>query len=137
MITKEATGILDALCRKYGAVLDWSDPASMAYAERLVNQCIEHEIRVSYAWIIISLAAILIAIIIVAVIHHYVCYPDDHIKYSDYDDSILSIGWTNLAIVVLVGAVVIAFQVDDIITCTSFPDKMILEILAGGLFSIT
>ena len=116
-VSEQIIQVIDDLCRRFGIVIDWSKETIVPYLNELAEKFIAFEVKTSWFWIILasSIAAILW-------ITSLVC---SLIKGFDSEGAtFLGI----IAIVATVFAVVVSgVQIYDIITCETFPEKILLR----------
>lgn len=126
-MSEEIIKVLDVLGEKFGLAIDWTSENVLPYAQQLMERFIKYEICTSIAWIVI-IGAIFFACLIVAI----KIWPKAAEVYWDIEEptswiagaaTIFSIGF-GLAFIIVLGE-----QVMDIITCATFPEKIIYEFL--------
>ena len=109
--------VLDDLCRRFGIVIDCTNKTILPYLEELAEKLIVFEVKTSWFWIIFasSIAVIFwILSLIFAVVNGF---DSDSAMFF----CVVSIGLTVVAIIIS-GA-----QIYDIITCETFPEKILLR----------
>lgn len=107
--------VLNYLCDKIGFTIDWTADNVWPHVETLFQKFITWEISTSWMWIGIMVALVLLALI-PAIIIHNTC---------DWG----RIEWFLFTFLVVIALGVIGVQVYDIITCYTFPEKVIYEYL--------
>lgn len=110
-MSDEIIKILDDLGQRFGIVIDWSSENVMPYLKDLMSRYINYEVMTSIAWIVIGAILLICGIIftIVAVKQGY--------------DGIFIIS----IVAATAGVIVVGWQVFDIITCYTIPEKVIFE----------
>lgn len=108
-MSEEVIKILDDLCKRFGIAIDWSSENIVPYLEQLCKKYINYEIVTSVIWIILFATGFIIICKTYSII----------VDKIDYE--ILPI-----LVLILLGVVII-WQVLDIATCLTFPEKIILE----------
>ena len=101
---------------KYGAG-DIKQTSFQSFYQELSNRIIAYEIQTSWNWIYISAVFIILGLITVGVAI---------VKRNDWDEASWVIGVIG-ACVVLAFVIVVGVQFDDIATCKTFPEKVVLE----------
>lgn len=105
-MSTEIIKILDAICDKFGLVIDWTSQNVTPYVEQLCEHIVRYELSSSILYILIAILAIVLAIGI---------YKGD----EDY------VGFS--AIICIVAFIVICKQLFDILAATTFPEKILIE----------
>lgn len=116
-VSDQIITVLDDLCRRFGIVIDWTNKTILPYLEELAEKLIIFEVKTSWFWIIFasSIAVIFwILSLIFAVVNGF---DSDSAMFF----CVVSIGLTVVAIIIS-GA-----QIYDIITCETFPEKILLR----------
>lgn len=114
-ISDQIIQVLDDLCRRFGIVIDWSKETVAPYLEGLATKFITFEVKTSWFWIISATVVTIIMWAMFAIFNHV-----------DPDDCGVAFGiiavLTTIAFILIVGT-----QVYDIITCETFPEKILLR----------
>ena len=116
-VSDQIITVLDDLCRRFGIVIDWTNKTILPYLEELAEKLIVFEVKTSWFWIIFasSIAVIFwILSLIFAVVNGF---DSDSAMFF----CVVSIGLTVVAIRIS------GTQIYDIITCETFPEKILLR----------
>lgn len=110
-MSDEIIKVLDALSEKVGLTVDWSCENLVPYFKQLCDHLVNYELVTSIVWLVIGVLCIIAA---------FAMY-----KYADLDFD----GFEIIFDVVLVffGIGIILIQIFDIVTCLTFPEKIILN----------
>lgn len=108
--------VLNYLCQKIGFTIDWTADNVLPYVETLCEKFIKWEISTSWMWIGISLFGILAFLVFAIIIQ---CA----------DDLMDGLQWIVFVIATICFCLVIGVQIYDIITCHTFPEKVIYDYL--------
>lgn len=108
-MSNEIIKILDAICDKFGLVIDWTSQNVMPYVEQLCEHIVQYELSSSILYILIAILSIILAIRI---------YNGD----EDY------VGFTVVICFAAFG--VICWQLFDIVAALTFPEKTIIEFIS-------
>ena len=127
-VSEQIIQVLDALCEKFGIVIDWTSANVIPYIETLCGKLIAYEIGTSIAYMVI-----MILLSIASIVATKKFYPA--FKQGLEDESSWECGWTigttfaiiGLVILNLVTIIVVGVQVMDIIKCATFPEMYIFE----------
>lgn len=105
--------VLEYLGKKIGFTIDWTADNVWPYIVTLCEKFINWEVATSWMWIGIMSALILISLAVAIII------ANTH----SWD----GMEWLIFAFVCVIGFVVIGVQIHDIITCYTFPEKVIYD----------
>lgn len=123
--SEETVKVLDVVSDRLGVAIDWTAENVVPYVEKLFNNLIKYEIATSIAWIAIFVAAMIITSVLLKV-----AQKRDWFGAANTDE-VMSILMVILVIAfivsIFVGIIVICVQVFDIVTCCTFPEKLILD----------
>ena len=114
--------VLDALCEKFGIVIDWTSQNVMPYLTDLATRLISYEIRTSVAWIVILGVAFVVIWKLT--------------KNARKDDSFDNVGkcvcaWVACGFIGIIFIVVACVEVFDIIRALTIPEVVIYGFLKG------
>lgn len=123
----EVVKVLNALCEKFGIAIDWSSQNIIPYIQLLSKRCVNYEIGTSIMWFIIGVVMILVGIALVKrVLLNRKIIKEVADGYFDVDDlSAICILVTVICFVL--GTLLIILQTYDLITCFTFPEKIIFN----------
>jgi hypothetical protein len=116
-VSEQIIAVLDDLCRRFGIVIDWASDTIAPYLTELAEKFIAFEVKTSWFWIIaaLSVAALFwIMSLVCSLIHGF-----------DSEGSIV-LGMVAVAVTVI-AILVSGTQIYDIITCETFPEKILLR----------
>ena len=114
--------VLDALCAKFGIVIDWTSQNVMPYLTDLATRLVNYEIWTSMAWIVILGVAFVVLWKLT--------------KNARKDDSFDNVGkcvcaWVACGIIGIIFVVVACVEVFDIIRALTIPEVVIYGFLKG------
>ena len=114
--------VLDALCEKFGIVIDWTSQNVMPYLTDLAARFISYEIWTSMAWIVI-LGVVFVVLWKLT-------------KNARKDDSFDEVGkcvcaWVACGFIGIIFIVVASVEVFDIIRALTIPEVVIYGFLKG------
>lgn len=124
-MSEEIIKILDALAEKFGLAIDWTSANVIPYLQQLCNKYVTYEIVTSIIWILISIGLLFIGKYAIQKAKY--CWR----KYKEDWSSDYDFGTTLLGVLagclIVTGIIMIIFQIFDIATCITFPEKIILN----------
>lgn len=116
-MSNEIIKVLDALAEKFGVVIDWTAANIIPYLQELCGKYVNYEIVTSTVWIIIG--------IILLTGTFFGWRRIDGLSDEDED---LAFSFTIILLVISIAtSYVIISQIFDIVTCYTFPEKIIIE----------
>ena len=130
-MSEEVIKILDALAEKFGLAIDWTSANVLPYLQQLCGKYVTYEIATSVVWILIGICLLFIGKYVIGKAKY--CW--EKYKYSDYDFGAISLG-VLAGCAIVGGIVVILYQTFDIVTCITFPEKIIIEELQSVYSSL-
>ena len=116
--------VLDALCEKFGIVIDWTSQNVMPYLTDLATRLVNYEIWTSVAWIVILGVAFIVVW--------------KSTKNTRKDDSYGNEGnyicaWVACGIIGIIFVVVACIEVFDIIRALTIPEVVIYGFLKRAM----
>lgn len=125
-MSEEIIKVLDALGEKFGIAINWTSENVMPYLQQLCSKYITYEIATSVVWLLIGICLLFIGKYLIEKAKQYWKQYEEEDAYSDLDA--MTIIYGILAVnVILVGIILILHQTIDIVTCVTFPEKMLIE----------
>ena len=122
-MSEEVIKILDALAEKFG--IDWTSANVLPYLQQLCSKYVTYEIATSIVWMLIGICLLFVGKYVIEKAKYcWGKYKED--RYSDYDYGVILLGIL-AGCVIVVGIAVILYQTFDIVTCITFPEKIIIE----------
>lgn len=124
-MSEEIIKVLDALGEKFGIAINWTSENVMPYLQQLCRKYITYEIATSVVWLLIGICLLFIGKYLIEKAKQYWKRYEEE---EDSDFNIMAIIFRTLAgCVIIVGIIVILCQMMDIVTCVTFPEKMLIE----------
>ena len=112
--------VLDALCEKFGIVIDWTSQNVVPYLTDLAARIITYEIWTSVAWIVIAAIVFLIG-----------WKMTKNMCKEDRFDADRIAGWGIRIIIGIICFTFIGFEVFDIIEAVALPEKTLYDFITG------
>lgn len=117
-MSDEIIKVLDALSEKVGLTVDWSCENLVPYFKQLCDHLVNYELVTSIVWLVIG-----IFFIIAAFVTYKYVNSDSSSYLGDFDITLIALG-----VVLAIGGIgIILIQIFDIVTCLTFPEKVILD----------
>lgn len=129
-VSNQIIEVLNALCEKFGIVIDWTGQNVMPYVQELMKKVVSYELWTSVSWLLICVAFIFVFF---KLIYWYVKNQNnesniilDFLYYNEEFPVLFLIFGGILTIIATIGTVI---QIMDIITCLTFPEKIIFNMI--------
>lgn len=129
-INNQIIEVLNALCKKFGIVIDWTGQNVMPYIQELMKKAVNYELWTSVGWLLICVAFIFVFFKLI-----YWCVKNqnnesniilDFLYYNEeFPVYFLIIG----GILTIIATIYAVTQIMDIITCLTFPEKIIFNMI--------
>ena len=128
-VSNQIIAVLDAICEKFGIVIDWTASNIMPYLQDLCKRIVSYEIATSVAWIVFQVVIVVLAFRI----RNKKVKP---IAESDGDDYSLS-GYTIVcAIITVIAFIVVCVQAVDIVRALTIPEITIYKFAKPFLMGV-
>lgn len=114
-VSNQIIAVLDAICEKFGIVIDWTASNITPYLQDLCHRIVAYEIATSAAWIILQVVVVFLAFYI----RNKKIKP---LAEADNDDYPLIIATTICITISIIATVIICVQVADIIKALTIPE---------------
>lgn len=126
----KAVEVIDALCEKFGIVVNWTGANILPYAEDLMSRFVKWKIGTSIFW----MCFIPILTLIVFFVAKYFHKKAVELDYDpDYDEVWLAIiCWIIFAGLALASIIVVGCNIYNIIECLTIPEKVIIDYLTSN-----
>ena len=126
-MSEEIIKVLDALAEKFGLAVDWTSANVIPYLEQLCDKYVNYEIATSVVWIMLGLLFFIVGIICYKIVYkhkdwgvtYYKTISDDYFKRGLIYFGVISI--------FVIASLMVITQIFDIVTCFTFPEKIIIE----------
>lgn len=133
-MSEEVIKILDALAEKFGLAIDWTSANVLPYLQQLCGKYVTYEIATSVVLMLIGVCLLFVGKYVIEKAKYcWKKYKEE--RYSDYDFGAIVLG-VLAGCAIIGGIVVILYQTFDIVTCITFPEKIIIEELRAVYSSL-
>jgi hypothetical protein len=124
-VSEQIIQVLNALCEKFGLMIDWTNANVVPYLIELCSRICMYEIATSIFWMIIG------AIMIIGSIIYFRCSWKNPINWNTYDiTSAQANGILSLALLIVfcfTGIMIVCTQTFDIIQAICIPELTIID----------
>lgn len=135
-VSSQIIEVIEALCEKFGIVIDWTSEKVMPYLEQLAGRIIQYEICSSIFWIVFWWALVLL----IGVISIPICKKSVEHKWNTDMYTVCCFGIVALialAVSTAIAIIVTGVQVYDIVEATYLPEKTIIDFIQRTLNNST
>ena len=123
-MSEEIIKVLDALAEKFGLAVDWTSSNVIPYLEQLCGKYVNYEIATSVIWLLLGIGLLFLAKWLLKKTKHFYNEADD---WEDcYGIGCIFTG-VGCGIAIITGLIMIITQTFDIVTCFTFPEKIIID----------
>lgn len=134
-MSEEIIKVLDALADKFGLAVDWTSANVIPYLEQLCGKYVNYEIATSIVWILLGIGLLVFAKFLTKKIKTFYEKSDELDPDNDY--AWLCVLSSILMVIAIIAGIYIAIQqILDIVTCFTFPEKIVIEELESIYISI-
>lgn len=123
-MSEEIIKVLDALAEKFGLAVDWTSSNAIPYLEQLCNKYINYEIATSVVWLLLGIGFLFLGKWLLKKAKYFYNKTEAVDNIYDIGCILAEIG---CGIAILIGSIMIIAQIFDIVTCFTFPEKIIIE----------
>lgn len=129
-MSEEIIKVLDALAEKFGLAVDWTSENVITYLEQLCGKYVNYEIATSVVWLLLGIICLFTAKYGFKLTKNFIKKYEE-IKEYNYNDVWAVLSGIATGVLIIIGIVVPICQIFDIVTCFTFPEKIIIEELKG------
>ena len=123
-MSEEIIKVLDVLAEKFGLAVDWTSANVIPYLEQLCGKYVNYEIATSVVWLLLGIGLLFLSKWLLKKTKCFYNKADDGEDFYDVGCIFTGIG---CGIAIITGLIMIITQTFDIITCFTFPEKIIIE----------
>ena len=126
-MSEEIIKVLDALAEKFGLAVDWTSANVIPYLEQLCGNYVNYEIATSVVWIMLGLLFFIVGIICYKIVYKHKDWGVTY--YETISDDYFGRGliYFGVILIFVVASLMVITQIFDIVTCFTFPEKIIIE----------
>lgn len=129
-VSNQIIEVLNALCEKFGVAIDWTGQNVMPYVQELMKKIVNYELWTSVGWFLIWVAFIFVFF---KLIYWYVKNQNNEsniiLDFLNWNKEFIVLFLFFGGILTIIATIGIVTQVMDIITCLTFPEKIIFNMI--------
>lgn len=126
-MSEEIIKVLDALADKFGLAVDWTSANVVPYLEQLCGKYVNYEIVTSVVWIMLGLLFFIVGIICYKIVYKHKDWGVTYYKTMSDDYFVRGLIYFGVISIFVVASLMVITQIFDIVTCFTFPEKIIIE----------
>lgn len=126
-MSEEIIKVLDALADKFGIAVDWTSSNVVPYLEQLCGKYVNYEIATSVVWIMLGLLFFIVGIICYKIVYKHKDWGVTYYKTMSDDYFWRGLIYFGVISIFVVASLMVITQIFDIVTCFTFPEKIIIE----------
>ena len=126
-MSEEIIKVLDALAEKFGLAVDWTSANVIPYLEQICGKYVNYEMATSVVWMILGLLLCIVGIICYKIVYKHKDWGVTY--YETISDDYFGRGliYFGVILIFVVASLMVITQIFDIVTCFTFPEKIIIE----------
>ena len=125
-VSEQIIEVLNVLCDKFGLAIDWTGQNVLPYAQELAEKMVNYELWTSVMWMFLFVTGTFLCLFIgwkITKSKDFEWDPDELASYAA-----ITLVFAGIILGIL-SAIVIVAQTMDVVTCLTFPEKIIFEIV--------
>lgn len=128
MVSNQIIKVLNDICNKFGLAIDWTSKNVQPYLQELIAKCVAYKFATSILWLIFGILACAIGSVLAKMaVGSWKKYNEEG-PISDYE-MYCAIQGISSGILLTVGIVMVACNITTMITCKTFPEKVVLDMV--------
>ena len=128
MVSNQIIEVLNDICNKFGLAIDWTSKNVQPYLQELMGKCVAYKFANAIIWLTVGiLCGVAGAVFVKLAIGNWKKYKKEG-WLSGYDIAAIwqaMVGGCFLAVCIIM----IVYNVEMIMTCKIFPEKVVLDML--------
>ena len=126
-MSEEIIKVLDSLADKFGIAVDWTSANVVPYLEQLCGKYVNYEIATSVVWTMLGLLFFIVGIICYKIVYKHKDWGVTYYKTMSDDYFGRGLIYFGVISIFVVASLMVITQIFDIVTCFTFPEKIILD----------
>ncbi len=125
-MSKEIIKVLDALAEKFGVAVDWTASNVIPCIEKLCGRYVSYEVATSIFWMLFGIGCLFLGKFLLKKAKY--CYgKSDGMCINNGHSWGCVFAAIGFGTSIIVGVIVTLYQIFDIVTCFTFPEKIIID----------
>lgn len=124
-MSQQIIDVLNALCEKFGIVIDWTGKNVVPYLEQLGSRIVNYEICTSWVWMSLGILLFIVMVIVAGV-----CIKGYSLETNEYDQADWVCAGSFICIPLFIISIgIILTQTFDIIQAYTIPELTIIDFI--------
>lgn len=129
--------VLNNICEKFGIAVDWTSKNIQPYLKELMTKCINYKLATDIVWLVVGIVLLIIGGVLLRFAFNnnrkYHEIKDYYERmYSNLDET-AGFQFMSGCICLVIAVVLTLYFTINLITCVTFPEKIILDMVRSYL----
>ena len=132
--------VLNDICDKFGIAVDWTSKNIQPYLKELMTKCINYKLATDIVWLVVGIVLLIIGGVILRFAltnnrkYHEI---QDYVEQARSNlDGVACTQFIIAMIAICISIILILYFTINLITCVTFPEKIILDMVQSYLTNI-
>jgi hypothetical protein len=129
--------VLNNICEKFGVAVDWTSKNIQPYLKELMTKCINYKLATDIVWLVVGIILLIIGGVLLRFAYNnnrkYHEIKDYYERMRSCLDDVAGIQFIFGGICLGVAVILILYFTINLITCVTFPEKIILDMVRSYL----
>lgn len=132
--------VLNDICDKFGIAVDWTSKNIQPYLKELMTKCINYKLATDIVWLVVGIVLLIIGGVILRFAltnnrkYHEI---QDYVEQARSNlDGVAGTQFIIAMIAICISIILILYFTINLITCVTFPEKIILDMVQSYLTNI-
>ena len=126
-VSDQIIQVLDKIGEKIGVAIDWSSNNILPYLQELTQRYVAYRISISIFWIAVGVLIGSVGVSLFIKLSKNKAFGVEKYRCSSDDISTRVLTYAGICLIIIIGMCIINTQIINIITCSVFPEKIILK----------
>ena len=132
--------VLNDICEKFGIAVDWTSKNIQPYLKELMTKCVNYKLATDIVWLVVGIVLLIIGGVILRFAltnnrkYHEI---QDYVEQARSNlDGVAGNQFIIAMIAICISIILILYFTINLITCVTFPEKIILDMVQSYLTNI-
>lgn len=132
--------VLNDICEKFGIAVDWTSKNIQPYLKELMTKCINYKLATDIVWLVVGIILLIIGGGLLRFAFNnnrkYHEIKDYYEQMHSNLDDVAGIQFIIAMIAIFISIILILYFTINLVTCVTFPEKVILDMVRSYLTNI-
>lgn len=132
--------VLNDICEKFGIAVDWTSKNIQPYLKELMTKCINYKLATDIVWLVVGIVLLIIGGVLLRFAFNnnrkYHEIKDYYEQMHSNLDDVAGIQFIIAMIAIFISIILILYFTINLVTCVTFPEKVILDMVRSYLTNI-